>query len=109
MGIGEGDGLELGVTDGEMGLEPPLTPCPRWWVLEGTRWPMGWVLRGLLGGAEVELWGSGGVVGLCVPQTLVTTPLSPPPRMTILPPTEKLKVLLEKLSSFYTKFVKEFS
>ncbi|XP_065688735.1 alanine aminotransferase 1 isoform X2 [Patagioenas fasciata] len=30
-------------------------------------------------------------------------------RMTILPPTEKLKVLLEKLSSFYTEFVKEFS
>ncbi|XP_054241300.1 alanine aminotransferase 2-like [Indicator indicator] len=30
-------------------------------------------------------------------------------RMTILPPTEKLKILLEKLSSFYTKFVKEFS
>ncbi|NXW52541.1 ALAT2 aminotransferase, partial [Nyctiprogne leucopyga] len=30
-------------------------------------------------------------------------------RMTILPPTEKLQVLLEKLSSFYTKFVKEFS
>lgn len=30
-------------------------------------------------------------------------------RMTILPPTEKLKVLLEKLSSFYTKFVQEFS
>uniref|UniRef100_A0A8D2QV28 alanine transaminase n=1 Tax=Zosterops lateralis melanops TaxID=1220523 RepID=A0A8D2QV28_ZOSLA len=30
-------------------------------------------------------------------------------RMTILPPTEKLKILLEKLSSFYTKFVQEFS
>ncbi|XP_040442848.1 alanine aminotransferase 1 [Falco naumanni] len=30
-------------------------------------------------------------------------------RMTILPPTEKLQVLLEKLSSFYTKFVKEYS
>ncbi|XP_050194905.1 alanine aminotransferase 1-like [Myiozetetes cayanensis] len=30
-------------------------------------------------------------------------------RMTILPPTEKLQVLLEKLSSFYTKFVREFS
>ncbi|XP_032923879.1 alanine aminotransferase 2-like [Catharus ustulatus] len=30
-------------------------------------------------------------------------------RMTILPPTEKLKILLEKLSTFYTKFVKEFS
>ncbi|XP_016160973.1 PREDICTED: alanine aminotransferase 2-like [Ficedula albicollis] len=30
-------------------------------------------------------------------------------RMTILPPTEKLKILLEKLSAFYTKFVKEFS
>ncbi|XP_061200250.1 alanine aminotransferase 2-like, partial [Neopsephotus bourkii] len=30
-------------------------------------------------------------------------------RMTILPPIEKLKVLLEKLCSFYTKFVKEFS
>ncbi|NXO01085.1 ALAT2 aminotransferase, partial [Rhinopomastus cyanomelas] len=30
-------------------------------------------------------------------------------RMTILPPTEKLQLLLEKLSSFYTKFVKEFS
>uniref|UniRef100_A0A8U7MH50 alanine transaminase n=1 Tax=Corvus moneduloides TaxID=1196302 RepID=A0A8U7MH50_CORMO len=30
-------------------------------------------------------------------------------RMTILPPTDKLKILLEKLSAFYTKFVKEFS
>ncbi|XP_071409826.1 alanine aminotransferase 2-like [Pithys albifrons albifrons] len=30
-------------------------------------------------------------------------------RMTILPPTEKLQILLEKLSSFYTKFVREFS
>uniref|UniRef100_A0A8B9MMX9 alanine transaminase n=1 Tax=Accipiter nisus TaxID=211598 RepID=A0A8B9MMX9_9AVES len=30
-------------------------------------------------------------------------------RMTILPPTEKLQVLLEKLSSFYAKFVKEYS
>ncbi|XP_066063808.1 alanine aminotransferase 1 [Chamaea fasciata] len=30
-------------------------------------------------------------------------------RMTILPPTDKLKILLEKLSSFYTKFVQEFS
>ncbi|XP_074414538.1 alanine aminotransferase 1 [Zonotrichia albicollis] len=30
-------------------------------------------------------------------------------RMTILPPTEKLKILLENLSSFYTKFVQEFS
>ncbi|KAM6125781.1 alanine aminotransferase 1 [Pterocles gutturalis] len=30
-------------------------------------------------------------------------------RMTILPPTEKLQVLLEKLSTFYTKFVQEFS
>ncbi|XP_056371573.1 alanine aminotransferase 1 [Oenanthe melanoleuca] len=30
-------------------------------------------------------------------------------RMTILPPTEKLKILLEKLSAFYTKFVNEFS
>ncbi|XP_059671479.1 alanine aminotransferase 1 [Gavia stellata] len=30
-------------------------------------------------------------------------------RMTILPPTEKLQVLLEKLSGFYTKFVKEYS
>ncbi|XP_068034107.1 alanine aminotransferase 2-like [Anomalospiza imberbis] len=30
-------------------------------------------------------------------------------RMTILPPTEKLKILLEKLGAFYTKFVKEFS
>ncbi|NXK92282.1 ALAT2 aminotransferase, partial [Formicarius rufipectus] len=30
-------------------------------------------------------------------------------RMTILPPTEKLQVLLEKLSCFYTKFVREFS
>ncbi|KAM9235101.1 alanine aminotransferase 1 [Leptosomus discolor] len=30
-------------------------------------------------------------------------------RMTILPPTEKLQVLLEKLSSFYTKFVEEYS
>ncbi|XP_041328639.1 alanine aminotransferase 2-like [Pyrgilauda ruficollis] len=30
-------------------------------------------------------------------------------RMTILPPTEKLKILLEKLSDFYTKFVQEFS
>ncbi|NXX11325.1 ALAT2 aminotransferase, partial [Podargus strigoides] len=30
-------------------------------------------------------------------------------RMTILPPTEKLQILLEKLSSFYTKFVKEYS
>ncbi|XP_063256099.1 alanine aminotransferase 1 isoform X3 [Prinia subflava] len=30
-------------------------------------------------------------------------------RMTILPPTEKLKQVLEQLSSFYTKFVKEFS
>ncbi|NXI54971.1 ALAT2 aminotransferase, partial [Chloroceryle aenea] len=30
-------------------------------------------------------------------------------RMTILPPTEKLQVLLEKLSNFYAKFVKEYS
>lgn len=30
-------------------------------------------------------------------------------RMTILPPTEKLQIVLEKLSSFYAKFVKEFS
>ncbi|KAM4685850.1 alanine aminotransferase 1 [Amazona ochrocephala] len=30
-------------------------------------------------------------------------------RMTILPPTEKLRMLLEKLSAFYTNFVKEFS
>ncbi|XP_062360994.1 alanine aminotransferase 1 [Cinclus cinclus] len=30
-------------------------------------------------------------------------------RMTILPPAEKLKNLLEQLSSFYTKFVTEFS
>ncbi|OWK49651.1 Alanine aminotransferase 2 [Lonchura striata] len=30
-------------------------------------------------------------------------------RMTILPPTEKLKLLLEKLGQFYTKFVQEFS
>nr|XP_041570059.1 alanine aminotransferase 1-like [Taeniopygia guttata] len=30
-------------------------------------------------------------------------------RMTILPPTEKLKLLLQKLSDFYTKFVREFS
>ncbi|XP_064298029.1 alanine aminotransferase 2-like, partial [Phalacrocorax carbo] len=30
-------------------------------------------------------------------------------RMTILPPTEKLQVLLEKLSGFYAKFVKEYS
>ncbi|XP_074880215.1 alanine aminotransferase 1-like isoform X2 [Buteo buteo] len=30
-------------------------------------------------------------------------------RMTILPPTEKLQVLLEKLSSFYAKFIKEYS
>ncbi|XP_023804526.1 alanine aminotransferase 2-like [Cyanistes caeruleus] len=30
-------------------------------------------------------------------------------RMTILPPTDKLKILLEKLSAFYTKFVQEFS
>ncbi|KAM7071310.1 LOW QUALITY PROTEIN: alanine aminotransferase 1 [Acridotheres tristis] len=29
--------------------------------------------------------------------------------MTILPPAEKLKILLEKLSAFYTKFVREFS
>ncbi|KAM9167086.1 alanine aminotransferase 1 isoform 1-T1 [Mergus octosetaceus] len=30
-------------------------------------------------------------------------------RMTILPPADKLQVLLQKLSAFYTKFVKEFS
>ncbi|XP_033920645.1 alanine aminotransferase 1 [Melopsittacus undulatus] len=30
-------------------------------------------------------------------------------RMTILPPTEKLQLLLEKLGNFYTNFVKEYS
>ncbi|XP_039581703.1 alanine aminotransferase 1-like, partial [Passer montanus] len=30
-------------------------------------------------------------------------------RMTILPPTEKLRLLLEKLSAFYSDFVREFS
>ncbi|XP_053914921.1 alanine aminotransferase 1 isoform X2 [Cuculus canorus] len=30
-------------------------------------------------------------------------------RMTILPPTEKLQILLEKLSTFYTKFIKDYS
>lgn len=30
-------------------------------------------------------------------------------RMTILPPTEKLRLLLEKLSSFYAKFTREYS
>ncbi|XP_065525574.1 alanine aminotransferase 1 [Lathamus discolor] len=30
-------------------------------------------------------------------------------RMTILPPIEKLQLVLEKLGSFYAKFVKEFS
>lgn len=43
------------------------------------------------------------------PDTTLVLPPSCTPRMTILPPTEKLQVLLEKLSSFYTKFVKEFS
>lgn len=50
--------------------------------------------------------GGGGVV-LSAPQPWFQLLLYP--RMTILPPTEKLQVLLEKLSSFYAKFVKEYS
>lgn len=29
--------------------------------------------------------------------------------MTILPPTEKLKIVLEKISNFHVRFTKEFS
>lgn len=30
-------------------------------------------------------------------------------RMTILPPTEKLKIVLKKISDFHVRFTKEFS
>lgn len=35
--------------------------------------------------------------------------LPPPFRMTILPPMEKLRPLLEKLSQFHAKFTREYS
>lgn len=34
---------------------------------------------------------------------------SPPSRMTILPPTEKLKVVLQKIRDFHLRFTNEFS
>lgn len=77
----------------------------------GAQWVGCRVVRGLLGGGGSRDGGRGSremLWGCHSPPALM--PVCPPsPRMTILPPTEKLQVLLEKLSSFYAKFVKEYS
>lgn len=40
----------------------------------------------------------------------IDTLFSPPPfRMTILPPTDKLKILLDKVKEFHHKFTQQYS
>uniref|UniRef100_A0A8C4LXN2 alanine transaminase n=1 Tax=Equus asinus asinus TaxID=83772 RepID=A0A8C4LXN2_EQUAS len=56
------------------------------------------------GGAPASGSGKGLLAGL-VPFTY----LAPPFRMTILPPVEKLRSLLEKLSQFHAKFTRQYS
>lgn len=52
------------------------------------------------------------ISGLCIVYLSHNFKLPAPPlsnRMTILPPTEKLKIVLQKISAFHKRFTEEFS